>query len=315
MTVQDAFEIFISKKELKDLSEETIKDYGYCVGVFLDYVGRSLDISCINQDIVDKYILYLLKERKTKQHRRISHNTRRTYMLNMRIFLTWINDNLSPLDMDPRKIELPRSKKKEVMILSENDTQALFDYIKKNVQAEWMMYRDYCLITLMLDSGLRVNELTHLSADSVNSDYRYVHVTGKGEKQRLVPVGETFLYLLSEYTVKCPYSIQENIFIAYDGRPLTKSGIQTFIWKIKHNTGLDLSCHKLRHNFATNFCIDNYERTGNTGFTDLGIIMGHSSLETTKGYEHFAHEILAVRNNHSHLDKIKYSFEMADSAQ
>lgn len=64
----------------------------------------------------------------------------------------------------------------------------------------------------------------------------------------------------------------------------------------------DLSSHKLRHNFATNYCIDHVRQTGKTDVYDLSILMGHESIETTKKYEHFAHEIIAAENNISHLD-------------
>ena len=56
---------------------------------------------------------------------------------------------------------------------------------------------------------------------------------------------------------------------------------------LKHDTGLDLSSHKLRHNFATNYYIDNLRETGNSNTYDLSILMGHESIETTKKYEHF----------------------------
>ncbi len=61
---------------------------------------------------------------------------------------------------------------------------------------------------------------------------------------------------------------------------------------------------KLRHNFATNYCVDKLRKNGNSCVYDLSILMGHESMETTKKYEHFAHELLAVEHNHSHLDKV-----------
>ena len=72
----------------------------------------------------------------------------------------------------------------------------------------------------------------------------------------------------------------------------------------KKKLPFDLSSHKLRHNFATNYCVDNLRKNGNSCVYDLSILMGHESMETTKKYEHFAHELLAVEDNHSHLDKV-----------
>ena len=62
------------------------------------------------------------------------------------------------------------------------------------------------------------------------------------------------------------------------------------------------SCCRSVINFATNYCIDHVRQTGKTDVYDLSILMGHESIETTKKYEHFAHEIIAAENNISHLD-------------
>lgn len=70
------------------------------------------------------------------------------------------------------------------------------------------------------------------------------------------------------------------------------------MWKLS----FPFSSHKLRHNFATNFCIDNINEKGNSCVYDLSILMGHESIETTKKYEHFAHELVVAKNNISHLD-------------
>ena len=88
------------------------------------------------------------------------------------------------------------------------------------------------------------------------------------------------------------------------GNQISRNAIKVFMNRLKHKVPFDISSHKLRHNFATNFCIDNYRKTGNTGVYDLSILMGHESIETTKKYEHFAHEIIAVENSNSHLDNI-----------
>ncbi|MEG1145070.1 MAG: hypothetical protein RSE05_06865, partial [Clostridium sp.] len=64
------------------------------------------------------------------------------------------------------------------------------------------------------------------------------------------------------------------------------------------------SSHKLRHNFATNYCIDHVRETGKSDVYDLSILMGHESIETTKKYEHFTHEIIASENSISHLDNV-----------
>ena len=88
------------------------------------------------------------------------------------------------------------------------------------------------------------------------------------------------------------------------GKPLSCNAIKVFANRLKHQLPFEFSSHKLRHNFATNYCIDHIHDSGNTNVYDLSIIMGHESIETTKKYEHFAHEMLALQNRISHLDKV-----------
>lgn len=131
-----------------------------------------------------------------------------------------------------------------------------------------------------------------------------MHVTGKGSKDRLVPLGYVSLALLDDYFSQCPYNASEWVFVGRYGKPVTSNTIKLFVNRLKHQLPFDLTSHKLRHNFATNYCLDNLRETGNSHVYDLSILMGHESIETTKCYEHFAHEIIATENRHSHLDGI-----------
>lgn len=96
--------------------------------------------------------------------------------------------------------------------------------------------------------------------------------------------------------------LKENIDTDRMVLKVTGNAIRLFVYRLEHKLGFSLSSHKLRHNFATNFCLDNLEQKGTSNVYDLGIIMGHESIETTKKYEHFAHEFVAVKNSISHLD-------------
>ena len=168
----------------------------------------------------------------------------------------------------------------------------------------WLTARNKAIIALMLDSGLRQNEVCILVKKGLDFDRSALQVTGKGCKDRLVPLGYISKMLLEDYLSQCPYKDVDYVFCDRMGNQISRNAIKVFMNRLKHQVPFDISSHKLRHNFATNFCIDNYRRTGNTGVYDLSILMGHESIETTKRYEHFAHEIIAVENCNSHLDNI-----------
>ena len=124
------------------------------------------------------------------------------------------------------------------------------------------------------------------------------------EKDRLVPLSYISSLFLDDYLSQCPYSNTAYVFVDRLGRPLSGNAVRVFVNRLQKKLPFDLSSHKLRHNFATNYCVDNLRKNGNSCVYDLSILMGHESMETTKKYEHFAHEILAAENNHSHLDQV-----------
>ena len=115
-------------------------------------------------------------------------------------------------------------------------------------------------------------------------DRHVMKVTGKGDKDRFVHVGEFALMMLDEYLSMCPYKDSEYAFLGRRGHVISGNAVRLFVYRLQKKLPFELSSHKLRHNFATNFCVDSLERTGSTCVQDLGILMGHESIETTKRY-------------------------------
>lgn len=253
-----------------------------------------MDLESVTYELVAGYIMVLL-------HRPLSKATISTYVRNARIFLRWVHAEYG-LSFDPVKIKVPKPPKKNVHVLSSAEIQYLLDSVKCSVP--WLTARNKAIIALMLDSGLRQNEVCTLVKKGLDFDRGALQVTGKGCKDRLVPLGYISKMLLEDYLSQCPYKDLDYVFCGRMGNQISRNAIKVFMNRLKHQIPFDISSHKLRHNFATNFCIDNYRRTGNTGVYDLSILMGHESIETTKRYEHFAHEIIAVENCNSHLDNI-----------
>lgn len=77
-----------------------------------------------------------------------------------------------------------------------------------------------------------------------------------------------------------------------------------FVNSLSNKLPFDLSAHKLRHNFATNYILDQYKEKGKVDIYQLKALMGHSDIETTERYLHIANEIIASNNSISHLDNI-----------
>lgn len=291
MTVIDAFDRFLLKKQLKNLSQKTITAYRDFVMPFIQYAGESSDIMKIDTDMVLNYILTLYK-------RPLSEATRATYIRHIKAFLRWLKDSYS-IPVILSEIEIPKTGKKNVRILSPEDIKTLFSCIK--CESEWLRLRNCAIIALMLDSGLRQNEVSTLLWRDIYKAYAIVR--GKGNKERFVPLGATTQQYLQQYRQACPFTL-DYVFVARRGTPMTNNAIKLLVQKLKRSSGINLSSHKLRHNFATNYCIDSLERTGQCDAFTLKILMGHEDIKTTERYMHYAQGLVASKNNHSHLDNI-----------
>lgn len=294
MTLDDCAKEFIFQKELAALSPATIKDYRNFIDIFFKYIDKSLPLDSVSYDLVSECLRRLIRGQYSK-------NTISTYIRNIRIFLRWIYREYG-LPFDPGKIIVPKRPKKAVRVLNDAEVRFLLDSVESSF--EWIRERNRAIIAFMLDSGLRLSEICGLKKENLDSDHMVAKITGKGAKDRFVPMGKFVFQLINEYLALCPYKNTEYVFLGRYGAVITQNAIKVFMNELKHKTGLDISSHKLRHNFATNFCIDSLKETGSTNTADLAAIMGHESSETTKQYEHFAVQMVAAEFHRSHLDGV-----------
>lgn len=289
----DVFQIYIQSKILADLSAKSISDYVDFLKPFVTYCGDILAAE-ITDTLINAYISELLK-------RDISKSTRATYIRNVKIFLTWLSGECE-VNYDYRKIHVPKSPKKNVRIYEENEIDKIFNCVR--AESEWMVLRNKAILSLMLDSGIRQNEACTIERELVSLINRYVVVHGKGDKERVVPLGMYSIDLIQQYLEICPFK-SKYLFVNRYGKPLTTNAVKQLVNKLSHELPFDLSSHKLRHNFATNYCIDHYNEYGAMDAYKLMVLMGHEDMETTKRYLHHATEIIASQEHLSHLDMIR----------
>lgn len=293
MTVKETFNKFISGKKLADLSEKSIYAYESFISPFVSYIGQDTDIEDVTQDKIEAYILLIVE-------RSLSRATKATYIRNIRIFLHWAEQRY-PVKFESCKIRVPKSPKRNVKIYSAEDMRLIFESV--HTESEWMDRRNRLIIALMYDSGLRLSEVCSLRREWVSVELSRMKVRGKGDKERLVPIGTMSKRYLALYYEICPYS-SEYVFLSRRGNPLTCNAVKNFFCKLSDGLPFDVSAHKLRHNFATNYCLDSYEVNGQVDIFRLQVLMGHESIDTTKRYLHFANEIMASSSCISHLDRI-----------
>jgi site-specific recombinase XerD len=151
-------------------------------------------------------------------------------------------------------------------------------------------WRDYMMIALFYATGIRREELSNIKLSDLDLNSGTITVLGKGNKVRIVPVGESTLADLNNYLpiredfCKVKASDSPNLFLNRQGGPLTVRSVDRLVKKFASLAGMDLTPHMLRHSFATHLLENG---------ADLMLIkeiLGHSSLSTTQKYTHITAE-------------------------
>ncbi len=189
-------------------------------------------------------------------------------------------------------ISAPRIHRSLPQTLTENDIDKLLD--APDLESPYGM-RDRCMLELMYSSGLRVSELVGLRLNQVNTNLGLVRLIGKGNKERVVPVGEEALHWLSIYVKQARPSLQQArsindaLFLSSRGSGITRQAFWQNIKKYLLKAGVKtvFSPHSLRHAFATHLL------NHGADLRTVQMLLGHSSLSTTQIYTHIAQERLA----------------------
>jgi len=282
LLLQNVINEFLINQEIKGNSKSTLDYYALTLGYFLDFMGADKPVPDIILVDLNNYYLHLKK-------RNVSSVTLQTYMRAVRSFLNWCYDEgYMPVKLSDR-FKLPKAERKVFDVLTDYEIERLFGFFDiKQV----LGLRDWCICALMLDCGLRKNEVVTMTFSRYRGKDGYIIVQGKGNRQRVVPLGLKTRKHLAKYEHFCHRHGTESMFLTKDGLPITKSTVKQLFSRLKTETGIQrLHPHLLRHTFATRF-IEN----GGDVFT-LQHLLGHSTLDMSKKYLH-----LSMRNT---LDKFK----------
>lgn len=300
MRYDDAVSLYLRACQVRGLKAYTISGYREKLSYFRHFV-RLEDVTDLTGDMIDDYILYL-------HGQDISKATVATYLRPIKGFLTWAETEgiLNPNLKLSLAVKIPRAPSRKAQILSADQLHVLFSGI---VVADCLSVRDGLILALMIDSGLRQNEVITLEVKNINFVDRTLKVYGKGDKERYVPLGKFTGQLIQRYLqLSDPHrrtkESRSRLLLDRHGNPITPNAVKLMIAKRKKKCGFDFSAHKLRHNFATNYCLDEYARNGTMDIFRLKAIMGHCNIETTMVYMHLAQELVAATTSISHLDQI-----------
>lgn len=204
-------------------------------------------------------------------------------------------------------IESPKPKKTLPKFLNLDESllllQAVLDDPESNTKE-----RDYCILTLFLNCGMRVSELVGININDIDRELRSLRVVGKGNKERLIYLNEACRAVLNDYLEIRLSPIYENIeekalFLSRLNKRISVKTVQWMVYKYLDRAGLEAkhySVHKLRHTAATLMY-----QSGNVDVRVLKDILGHEQLNTTQIYTHVSNENMRNAMEQNPLSKIK----------
>lgn len=210
----------------------------------------------------------------------------RRQLSSLRRYAAWLRRE-GRLDVDPlARLEPPRAPQRLPSVLSETEVRALIEAPDTSVA---LGVRDRALLEILYASGIRVSELTAIDVGDVNPRQGLIRVTGKGGKDRLVPLGESALEWLERWLRDARLqwaaaTVDDALFIARTGRRLSRQAIWLRVrhWALRAGIAKTISPHKLRHSFATHL-LDH-----GADLRVVQLLLGHADLSTTQIYTQVA---------------------------
>ncbi len=301
---------------VKGKSEKTVEEYYLDLRTFFRYLKlkrglvpadtpfTKIKIQDIDVDFlktidltqVYEFMNYLMNGR----HNGAAARARKSCSL--RVFFQYATLKVHLLQDNPvKELESPKVKKSLPKYLTFNQSVDLLKQVKGPYRQ-----RDYCMLILFLNCGLRLSELVGLNVSDIRPGTKTLRVVGKGNKERIVYLNEACQFAISEYLAVRPKdNLQDRnaLFISKRRKRISPKTVQYLVKK--YLTGIDLggpgySVHKLRHTAATLMY-----QYGHVDIRVLKDLLGHENLGTTEIYTHLSDEQLEKAAQANPLSHIK----------
>lgn len=290
-------------------SPNTIKEYNYDLNNFLKFILvhfkmtdkkdlKEVDIHDMSIETVAKikledihaYLFYLKNNFQSKAA------TRARKTASIRVFFNYLASKAGLIENNPaQNLETPKQDKRVPKYLSLDDSRKLLEVVSS--EDDRNKERDYAIITLFLNCGMRLSELVGINLKDINFNDCKLNVIGKGNKERTIYLNKACMNAINNYMAIRPKDIlkfdsKDALFLSERKERISNRTVQYIVKRELYKAGLDTnkySVHKLRHTAATLMY-----QYGNVDIRALQELLGHESISTTEIYTHVANE--QVRN-------------------
>lgn len=267
----------------KHLSDNSISSYILDIYKYLNYLEQEKiynPLKITRKDIID-YLGYLDNQKYSIYSivRKIS---------SIKAFHSYLS-KIYKIEDVTLKLDNPRFYKKIPNVLSIEEIEQLLNI---NLNNEFD-YRNKAMLELMYATGLRVSELINLELNNIDLDLKFVRCYGKGNKERIVPIGDVALKYLNIYITEYRDKLKkkylcDKLFLNNHGKAITRQGFLKVLKQIadKQNINKNVTPHMLRHSFATHLL------NNGADLRSIQVMLGHSNLSTTQIYTNINNETL-----------------------
>lgn len=270
----------------KGRSPRTSENYRHYLERLVDFAGN-IEVKDITSELIRKYRLWLNRY-VNDQGETLSLMTQNYHLIALRGFLAYLARR-DIVSLSPEKIDLPKTVRKQVTFLSNEEVRRLVDAVPNDENLAHQ--RDRAIIELLFSSGLRVSELVGLNRDHINTKRREFSVRGKGQKDRPIFISPHAAAIIDDYLAMRTDNIPA-LFINYSRnnssgtsgnyRRLSSRSIERLISKYAKLAGITkhVTPHTMRHSYATDLLMNGADIRSVQG------MLGHSDISTTQVYTH-----------------------------
>ncbi|MBW4828751.1 MAG: tyrosine recombinase XerC [Clostridiaceae bacterium] len=307
---------------IRGKSPNTVKEYFFDIRIFLRFLKiryrlvekntplEEIEIYDIDIDFIKRVTIQDLHAfiSFVDKNRGNGNYAKARKVASIRSFFDYLHTKINLIEKNPaNNLEFPKTDNRQPVYLTLEQAKSLLDTINNNPN-ELFRKRDYAIVALFLNCGLRLSELVSIDIHKIKEDT--LTVIGKGNKERTIYLNEACKEALNDYIKIRPKDVKDEkaLFLSKRKNRISTRAVQHMIDKYLEKTGLDpsiYSTHKLRHTAATLMY-----KYGNVDIRALQDILGHENVATTQIYTHIDDERLreAVNSNplsHTHIEKNK----------
>jgi integrase/recombinase XerC len=275
LTLEQALADFLTSLSGKNRSAATIRAYQTDIHQFICFLHENnmvvLSPTQVERLDITDYLSHLAE-------RKLSGVSRARKVAALREYFRYLVDHNEVQSSPMNGIDTPKREKHDRTALARDEYTAMLSYAGANV-------RDYAILQVFLQTGLRVSELVDLRIDDVDLVNHVLRVrAGKGMTVRTIELERKVTRAIKNYLNTRPAAVAEQLFLNYTKEPISERGVRKMVAKYLKQAGIKkkASCHSLRHTFATAKA-----QQGISAYR-LRDWLGHSSLETTQIYIHLS---------------------------